>query len=515
MGCGFLQSRSREERLVEITRRAQSNRHVPRGIRLVRPALYISSYFVVVLSLAMVIPMLMDLYDGVDSWQVFAMSSVGVFSVGILGVLALREPLPAFTPRFGFLLTSTLWLVSVFAAAVPFWLSDLEVTPGAAFFEAMSGLTTTGATVLSELDTTPRSYLLWRSMLQFVGGIGIIAIGLFLFPFLRIGGMQMFRTENSDRSDKALPRIAQVTRALCFIYVFFTALCALVFVALGMSGFDAINHAMTTVATGGFSTHNLSFGFFAEKDTRILWAAVVFMLLGSLPFVLYVEFLVRGRFQLHRDWQVRAFLVGISVVIVSLTIWLEYYREIPYLEAITHATFNVVSVITTTGYASSDYGVWGPFAFGVFFILTFIGGCSGSTTGGIKVYRFIIVFQALRRAFARLVYPSGVQPLRFGDRIIEQDVYDSVIIYFVAFFLIFGLTILALSLANQDFVTALTGAQTALTNVGPGLGEKIGPSGNFGSLGEFELWLLSFVMLLGRLEIMTVLILFTPVFWRD
>jgi trk system potassium uptake protein TrkH len=174
-----------------------------------------------------------------------------------------------------------------------------------------------------------------------------------------------------------------------------------------------------------------------------------------------------------------------------------------------------VSIVTTTGYASDDYAVWGPFAFGVFFILTFIGGCSGSTTGGIKVYRFIIVFQALRRAFSRLVYPTAVRPLRFGERIIEQEVYDSVIIFFIAFFLIFGLTILLLSLAGQDFVTALTGAQTALTNVGPGLGETIGPAGNFAPLGEFELWLLSFVMLLGRLEIMTVLILFTPVFWRD
>ena len=200
---------------------------------------------------------------------------------------------------------------------------------------------------------------------------------------------------------------------------------------------------------------------------------------------------------------------------VCLTIWLDQTRNIDVADAFTQAAFNVVSIVTTTGFASDDYAVWGPFAFGVFYILTFIGGCSGSTTGGIKVYRFIIVFQALRRAFTRLVYPHAMQPLRFGDRIIEQDVFDSVVIYFIAFFLVYGLTILALSLAGQDFITALTGAQTALTNVGPGLGETIGPAGNFSPLGEFELWLLSFVMLLGRLEIMTVLILFTPVFWRD
>lgn len=487
--------------------------HMPRGIMQLRPALYIASYFGIGLSLAMVIPALLDLVNGAPSWSVFAVSAGGVFCISLLGVVSLREPMPVFTPRFGFLLTTVIWFLCCIMAAVPFWLSSLPLTPAAAFFEAASALTTTGATVLSELDAMAQSYLLWRALLQWLGGIGIVAIGLFLFPFLRIGGMQMFRTENSDRSDKALPRLASVTRALCFIYVFFSVICAITYAALGMSVFDAICHAMTTIATGGFSTHDRSFGFF--QDARLLWAAVFFMIVGSLPFVLYVEVLVRGRFNLWRDWQARTFILGLCAVILALTLWLVQHRGLQFGEALTQAAFNVVSIVTTTGYASDDYAVWGPFAFGVFYILTFIGGCSGSTTGGIKVYRFIIVFQALRRAFTRLVYPHAMQPLRFGERIIEQEVYDSVVIFFISFFLVYGLTILALSLAGQDFVTALTGAQTALTNVGPGLGETIGPAGNFAPLGEFELWLLSFVMVLGRLEIMTVLILFTPVFWRD
>nr|WP_255720450.1 TrkH family potassium uptake protein [Acuticoccus kalidii] len=466
-----------------------------------------------ILSIAMVVPALLDAADGEPTWSVFAVSSASVFCVSLLGVVSLREPVPGFTPRFGFLLTTTLWLFASVVCAIPFWLSPLDMSPAAAYFESMSGITTTGATVLSELDAMPRSFLLWRAMLQWLGGIGIIAIGLFLFPFLRIGGMQVFRNENSDRSDKALPRLVSVTRALCFIYLFISVSCVMVFAALGMSIFDAICHAMATVSTGGFSTHDRSFGFF--EDARILWAAVVFMVLGALPFVAYVDLSVRGRFTIWKDWQARTFLLGIILVSVTLAIWLQHTRNIPFQEALTQSAFNVVSVVTTTGFASDDYAVWGPFAFGAFFILTFIGGCSGSTTGGIKVYRFIIVFQALRRAFTRLVYPNAVQPLRFGDRIIEQDVYDSVIIYFIAFFLVYGLTILMLSLAGQDFITALTGAQTAFTNVGPGLGETIGPAGNFAPLGEFELWLLSFIMLLGRLEIMTVLILFTPVFWRD
>lgn len=497
----------------QLTRPREHSRHVPRAIQQLRPTLYISSYFGIALALMMLIPALVDVADGRETWAVFVLSSVSVFCVSILGMVALKEPMPAFSPRFGFLLTTILWLMSSVIAAVPFWLSPLGMTPAAAYFEAMSGLTTTGATVLSELDLMPRSFLLWRSMLQWLGGIGIIAVGLFLFPFLRIGGMQVFRTESSDRSDKAMPRVVSVTRALCGTYVFASAACALTFAALGMDLFDAINHAMTTISTGGFSTHDRSFGFF--QDSRLLWAAVFFMCVGALPFLLYVEMLVRGRFRLFHDWQVRTFFIGIIIIVIALSVWLEKTRNIEYEDALTQAAFNVVSVVTTTGFASDDYAVWGPFAFGAFFILTFIGGCSGSTTGGIKVYRFIITFQALRRAFTRLVYPNAVQPLRFGDKRIEQDVFDSVVIYFVAFFLVYAFTILALSLAGQDFVTALTGAQTALTNVGPGLGETIGPAGNFAPLGEFELWLLSFVMLLGRLEIMTVLILFTPVFWRD
>ncbi|ORE92443.1 cation transport protein [Stappia sp. 22II-S9-Z10] len=486
---------------------------MPRGVLHLRPALYIASFFGIVLAGTMLIPALLDLADGNDTWSVFAVSAAGVFCISTLGVISLREPMPAFTPRFGFLLTSVIWLTSCIIGAIPFWLSDLPMTVGGGIFESASALTTTGATVLSELDAMERSILLWRSMLQWLGGIGIVAIGLFLFPFLRIGGMQVFRTESSDRSDKALPRLVSVTRALCFIYVFVSIACAIVYAALGMSVFDAICHAMTTISTGGFSNHDRSFGFF--QDSRILWAAVFFMIVGALPFVLYVEILVRGRFNILTDWQVRTFLIGITAVTLILALWLDQTRNIDLADAITQAAFNVVSIVTTTGYASDDYAVWGPFAFGIFYILTFIGGCSGSTTGGIKVYRFIIVFQALRRAFTRLVYPHAMQPLRFGDRVIEQDVYDSVIIYFIAFFLVYGFSILALSLAGQDFITALTGAQTALTNVGPGLGETIGPSGNFASLGEFELWLLSFIMVLGRLEIMTVLILFTPVFWRD
>lgn len=491
----------------------RQRRHAPRAVLQLRPALYISSYFGIILSVAMVIPALLDLGDGEPTWTVFAVSAAAVFCVSVLGVVSLRETVPVFTPRFGFLLTSVLWTTTCIIAAVPFWLSPLPLTPAAAFFEATSGMTTTGATVLSELDSMPRSFLLWRSMIQWLGGIGIVAVGLFLFPFLRIGGMQVFRTESSDRSDKAMPRLVSVTRALCFIYVIATIACAMTYAALGMSVFDAICHAMTTLATGGFSTHDRSFGFF--QSPAILWAAVLFMTIGALPFVLYVEMLVRGRFNIFRDWQVRTFFVGVTLITVALTIWLDQTRNINVADAFTQAAFNVVSIVTTTGYSSDDYAVWGPFAFGVFFILTFIGGCSGSTAGGIKVYRFIIVFQALRRAFTRLVYPHAMQPLRFGDRLIDQEVYDSVIIYFIAFFLVYGLSILALSLAGQDFITALTGAQTAFTNVGPGLGETIGPAGNFAGLGEFELWLLSFLMLLGRLEIMTVLILFTPVFWRD
>ncbi|MDQ0316929.1 TrkH family potassium uptake protein [Amorphus orientalis] len=484
------------------------------ALQYLRPSLYIASFFALHIAVAMLIPAFIDIVHGNDDWAVFMGSSVGVFALALLGIVSMRQPLPKFSPRFGFLLTTVLWLVTGFVSAIPFWLSPLPITASEGFFEAMSGLTTTGSTVLTGLDTMPKGILIWRSMLQWIGGIGIVAIGLFLFPFLRIGGMQFFRTESSDRSDKAMPRMVNLTAALVSIYVAATVACALVFAALGMDLFDAVNHAMSTVSTGGFSTHDASFGHYGD-NLGLIWSAIFFMILGSLPFVLYVELVLRGRLSLFQDIQVRVFLLAILLVSLSLGIWLYANTDFQFFQAFSRAAFNTVSIVTTTGFASDNYGLWGSFAIGLFFLLTFFGGCSGSTTGGIKIYRFVIIWQAFRRALARLVYPNAVVPLRYGERHVDQDVFDSVVTFLVAFFGLYGVMTLLLCALGVDFLTALTGVLTAMSNVGPGLGEIIGPAGNYQPLDEAETWILAFLMLIGRLEIMTVIILLSPVFWSD
>jgi len=479
-----------------------------------RPALYVTCFFSMHIAVAMLVPALVDIIDGSRDWTVFVGVGVAVFAVALLGVLSLRQSLPRFSPRFGFLVTTVLWVTTCFVAALPFYFSALGLTFAQALFESVSGLTTTGATVIADLDEAPRGILLWRALLEFFGGIGIVAIGLFLFPFLRIGGMQLFRAESSDRSDKALPRVVQLTAALVIIYIGLNVLCTLVYAALGMSFFDAVTHAMATVSTGGFSTHDASFGFFTNP--ALYWACTVFMLAGGLPFVLFVDLCVNGRLTLFSDLQARVYLGIVVVASVGLAVWLTATSEMPFLAAFTHTTFNVTSVVTTTGFASTDYALWGPFAVALFLILTFVGGCSGSTSGGIKIYRLIIVTAAVNRAVHRLVYPNAVVPLRYGERRVDAEVFESVMTFLIAFFVLLGgLTMLLALVSGLDLVTSLTGALTALCNVGPGLGDVIGPAGNYASLDDAAAWVLSAAMLLGRLEIMTVLVLLAPIYWRS
>lgn len=483
-------------------------------LQYLRPTLYATCFFSMHVAVAMLLPAFVDLADGSPDWMVFVGVSVAVFVVSLLGILSLRQPLPRFSPRFGFLVTTVLWLSTCFVGALPFYFSALNLSFAQSVFEAVSGLTTTGSTVIAGLDNVPRGILLWRALLQFFGGIGIVAIGLFLFPFLRIGGMQLFRAESSDRSDKALPRVVQLTTALVVIYVGLNVLCTLVYAALGMTFFDAVTHAMATVSTGGFSTHDASFGFFPSP--AIHWAAIVFMILGGLPFVLFVDLCVNGKLTLFNDIQVRVFVAAIVAASIALAIWLTATHDMAFHDALTHAAFNVTSIITTTGFASTDYALWGPFAVALFLILTFIGGCSGSTTGGIKIYRFIIVFAALNRSLHRLVYPNAVVPLRYGDRRVDTDVFESVMTFLIAFFALLAIITVLLSLTSGlDLVTSLTGALTALCNVGPGLGDIIGPAGNFATLDDAAVWVLSAAMLLGRLEIMTILVLLSPIYWRS
>lgn len=477
-----------------------------------RPAFFVTGLFLIGLALIMWVPLIYIRVLGEAGWREFLYSSAITLVSGVVLAVAFRQRQGfALVPRQVFVLTTLTWLsVSVFAALPMLLIHHINFTD--AFFETMSGLTTTGSTVLVGLDQASRGLLLWRSLLQWIGGIGFIAMGVLILPFLRVGGMRLFHAESSDRSEKVLPRFESVVKAILLSYVTISVACALAYRMAGMSAFDAVNHAMATVSTGGYSTHDASMGYFDSQP--ILWVSVLFMILGALPFTLFVQAMRGSPMALWRDRQVRGFLgivlfFGLLLTVVGM---IEHKRD--PMTALSAGFFNVVSVITTTGFASEDYTLWGELAVMVFFYLTFVGGCSGSTAGGLKIFRLQVAYTMLRRQLDRLVHPHAVFTERYNNREIGEDIIRSLISFSFFFALTIGLLAVALSAVGLDFMTSMTGAITAVCNVGPGLGAVIGPAGNFSTLPDAAKWLLSIGMLLGRLEIMTVLVLFTPGFWR-
>jgi trk system potassium uptake protein TrkH len=467
---------------------------------------------VAVLGLTMLVPAVVDLQAGNPNWRIFVQSALVVTGLGATLALACLRPLQPLTLRECFVLVVASWLVMSLAGALPLMLTADGLAFTDAFFEAASALTTTGSTVMTGLDGLPPGLLLWRSIMQWIGGLGIIAFGLLLLPFLGIGGLQLFRIESSDTYEKTVARVRVFARRLIAVYVILTVACALVYRATGMSGFDAVNHAMTTVSTGGFSTHDASFGYF--NNTSTLWFAAIFMLAGALPFSLYVRLFDAYRTNLLDDIQVRTLLTMVGVISLMLVLWLTIRQHTGLGTALTHAVFNVVSIITTTGYASSDYLQWGTFPFAMFFAVTLLGGCTGSTSGGIKTFRLIVGWKIIARLINKLRFPDGVFPIRCGERIIDNAVQHSLLAFFTLFLTTLLGVAFALSLTGLDVTTSLSGAATALSNVGPGLGDIIGPSGNFSSLPAPSKWILALAMIVGRLEIGAAYVVFLPAFWR-
>ncbi len=478
-----------------------------------RPILFITGALLTTLAIGMTIPMFVDMAYGHDDWKIFfiCMTTTAFFG-GCLVLTNAGSTGLELNVRQAFVLTTLSWLAMAIFGALPIWLSHESVSATDAFFESMSAITTTGSTVLTNLDTMPPGMLLWRSLLQWLGGLGFIMMAILILPFLKVGGMQLFRTESSDKYDKALPRLQHLGVMTGLAYLILTGSCGLLYWLAGMSGFDAVNHAMTTVATSGFSTHDASMGFF--ENPAIHWIAIFFMIAGALPFILYVRALGGNVLAIFRNTQVQTFLFILLCAIVVMTLWLVYNHALSFADALRHVSFNIVSVVTTTGYASADYNQWGTFPVALFFILMFIGGCTGSTSGGIKIMRFQVMGQILNRHLKKLQQPTAVWTLRYEGRTIGDDIAYSVMVFiFTLLLCLAGLTA-ALGMCGLDLVTSLTAAATALTNVGPGLGDIIGPAGNFSTLPDNAKWLISFGMLLGRLEIFTVLVLLTPYFWR-
>ncbi|GGB59422.1 Trk system potassium uptake protein [Roseibium aquae] len=475
-----------------------------------RPVLNVLGFLYVGLATAMLIPAIVDVAQKNPDWQAFVFSALLTGLVGMLLSIAVGGSLEkGLDTRQTFILTTLAWATLPAFGALPFlWLG---IGYADAVFEAVSGFTTTGSTVLSGLDDLPPGLLVWRSMLQWMGGVGIIVMAIVLLPFLRIGGMQLFQSENSDRSEKIVSRSVELIRLIGMAYVFLTILCIIAYLATGMNLFDAFNHALTTIATGGYSTKDLSFSYFTNPASG--WVAVVFMIIGALPFVMIIQALRGQPLLLWRDPQVRALLGFLALVSLSLTVYLGVKMGFPFDEALLKATFNVVSIVTGTGYALGDFTEWGPPVIGIGLLLMFVGGCTGSTTGGIKMFRFLVFFGTVRAHLRRMVRPNRVMSEEYGGTRLTPELSFSVLAFLVVYMGTVGVITVALSFFDLDLVTALSAAATAVGNVGPGLGPIIGPSGNFAPLPDGAKWLLSFAMLIGRLELFTVLVLMDPDFW--
>ncbi len=476
-----------------------------------RPVIFVIGILLSVLAVAMVIPAVVDIAVGHPDWQVFSVAAFVTLFVGVSMMLTTRASLSSFSVRQAFVMTNLAWFVIAAFGALPFQFSELELDAVDAFFESMSGVTTTGATVIVGLDFAPPGILLWRAILQWLGGIGIIVMAVAILPMLQVGGMQMFRVEAFD-TDKVLPRAAQIAGDIAIIYVFLTAMAALLLWSIGMSGFDAVAHAMTSIATGGFSTYDASVGHF--DNAAIDWSMSAIMVLGSIPFVLYLR-VIRGDLRpVFADTQVRWFLAILALSIVFTAYWLYDSDRMDLLSSLRYSTFNVISVMTGSGFATDDYNAWGSFVVTVMFVLMFIGGCAGSTTCGIKIFRLQVLYATANAQIHRLMQPNGVFFPYYNKKPIPDPVATSVMSFFFLFAACFALLAVGLGLTGLDFITAVSGAASAIANVGPGLGDTIGPAGTYATLPDSAKLILSLGMLLGRLELFTVLILLAPSFWR-
>lgn len=480
----------------------------------VRVILLIIGYFVSILGITMNIPLIVDYVNNNQDWEAFLVSEFFTLFIGVSLAITCRESdLKDISIREAFILTTCSWITLVFFASLPFFYSDLNLGYVDAFFEAMSSLTTTGATIITNLDNAPPGILVWRAFLEWVGGIGIIVMAIAILPFLRVGGMQLFKTESSDKSHKIMPRVKQLAAAIGAIYVLFTVICATALYFAGMGMFDAILHAMTSVSTGGFSTHDLSIAYFNDYTIELI--IMFFIILGAIPFPIHIK-LFQGKWKaIQNDQQLYFFFLVLLILIAITVIWLMSSFAMSFDHAFRIASFNVVAIITTTGYASTDYSLWGESILTLLFLVSVIGGCTGSTSGGIKIFRFQVLYVTAKYQIFRLIQPHGVYKVQYNGETIPDSVGSAVMAFFLIFCFCFFIIAILLSFTGLDFITSLSAAAATIANLGPGLGNIVGPAGNYHSLTDFAKWVISAGMLIGRLEIFTIFVLFSAAFWRD
>ena len=464
----------------------------------------------IILGIFMLIPVIVQfIYGEIDS-SFFGASVVTVI-FGTLFFLSNLDHDKKLNLQQAFLLTALSWLSIAIFGSLPFVFSGNEFSFTNAFFESMSGITTTGSTIISNLESMPKGILLWRAILQWLGGIGIIIMAITLMPIMNVGGMQLFKISNNDSSEKILPKSKEIALRLIYIYSGLTALCAISYKILGMNIFDSLTHSMTTIATGGFSNYNQSIGFFDSISIEI--SAMIFIILGSLPFIAYIKFLSGNKKIFFSDIQIKTFLkiIIFSIVILSIYLNLSNSDQIDLRSIF----FNVISVLTGTGYVNAQYDDWGSFPIVLFLGLMFIGGCAGSTTCGIKIFRIQILYSFISNQLKKIIYPKGIFVLKYNQSPVDNKFIASIISFIYMYLVIFFVITALLSLTGLDFITSISGAATSISNVGPGLGNIIGPNGNFSSLPDISKWILTLGMILGRLELFAILVLFLPSFWKN
>ena len=474
---------------------------------------FLIGILLIVLGASMLGPYALQVILDEGSHSFISASFVTIF-IGVLFILANLEKEFKLNLRQTFLFSSLAWVMVALFGSLPFVLSTQDFTFSEAFFESMSGITTTGATIISDLDSSPKSILLWRAIMQWLGGIGIVVMAITILPLLKVGGMQLFKMEGPDSTEKILPRTIEVAAIIISTYIVLTFLCGFFYWVFGMTMFDSVSHAMTTIATGGFSTHNDSIGFFKNPNIEIV--ASIFIILGSIPFISYLKFAQGNRKVFFNDVQIKGL---IYLLVISITVMFFYLMFISYesslLDKIRVSSFNVISILSGTGYVTDDFGLWGKFSLVFFLLLMFIGGCAGSTACGIKIFRLQMLLIFLKNQIKRLISPNSVIITKYNNQKISDNFINSVIIFIFTFLFIFFIIAMLLSISGLDFITSISGAASSISNVGPGLGDIIGPNGNYKDIPEISKWILSFGMLLGRLELFAVLVLFFPSFWRN
>ena len=464
-------------------------------------------------SLTLFPPLLVSVWFDDQNQPAFWMAFVITFITGLFIWFPVNSVKEDLRTRDGFLITALFWTVLGLFGSLPFLFSDgLELSVTDAVFESLSGLTTTGATVITGLDELPKSLLYYRQQLQWLGGIGIIVIAVAILPMLGIGGMQLYRAETPGpvKDSKLTPRITETAKALFFIYLSLTVLCAISYWAAGMTLFDAICHAYSTVAIGGFSTHDASIGYF---DSELIMAiGIVFMVVSGINFALHFYSWQNRSIQAYlRDPELHLYIGAIVSGIVLTVGLLSYYEIFDWRGNLAHGSFQLVSMLTTTGFATTDFSIWPnvlPFAL-IYF--AFMGGCAGSTGGGIKVIRVLLIFKQGLREIHRLIHPNAVIPVKIGNTSVADRVVDAVWGFFSVYVFAFLAMFIALKATGLDVITAFFAVGSCINNLGPGLGEV---AAHYGDINDTAKWILCFAMLLGRLEVFTLLVLFTPMFWR-